>query len=126
MIMSLRKHRVWTNMIMVAPGRALTEPGALPVVDRDEGQNAEIAKAVQEFTRGRYVPITGSGTSALSSSILPDLARDIALRYIKQMTQHRIVFERPAGANGPMKNFSLSLLDHPGAKIIVSTDGAMP
>jgi hypothetical protein len=126
MITSLRKHRVWTTMIMVAPGRAPTEPGGLPVVETDEGQNAEIAKAVQEFTRGRYVPMTGSGTSALGSTILPDLAREIALRYIKQMTQHRIVFERPAGATGPMKNFSLSLLDHPGAKIVVSTDGAMP
>lgn len=126
MVTSLRRHRVWTTMIMVAPGRALTEPGGLPVVGVDEGQNAEIAKTVQEVTRGRYVPITGSGTSALGSSILPGLAQEIALRYISQMTQHRIVFERPATANGPMKNFSLSLLNHPGAKIVVSTDGAMP
>jgi hypothetical protein len=126
MITSLLRHRVWTNMIMVAPGRALTEPGGLPVVEADEGQNAEIAKAVQEVTRGLYVPITGSGTSALSTTILPGLAREITLRYIRQMTQHRIVFERPAGATGPMKNFSLSLLNHPGAKIVLSTDGAMP
>ena len=40
-------------MIMVAPGRSLTEPGGAPIVDADEGQNAEIAKAVQEATRGR-------------------------------------------------------------------------
>jgi hypothetical protein len=126
MLTSLRKHRVSTTMIMVAPGRALTEPDGLPVVDADEGQNAEIAKLVQEVTRGRYVPITGSGTSGLSSTILPGLAQEIALRYIKQMTQHRIVFERPAGATGQMKNFSLALLNHPGAKIVVSTDGAMP
>jgi hypothetical protein len=126
MITSLRKHRVWATMIMVTPGRTATEPGALPALDSDEGQNAEIAKAVQEFTRGRYVPMTGSGTSALSSSVLPDMAREIALRYIKQMTQFRIVFERPTGATGPMKNFSLSLSNHPGAKIVLSTDGAMP
>jgi hypothetical protein len=126
MVMSLRKHRVWTTMIMMAPGRALTEPGGLPVVDANEGQNAEIAKTVQEITRGRYVPITGTGTSALSSTILPGLAQDITLRYIRQMTQHRIVFERPAGAQGQMKNFSLGLLNHPGAKITVSTDGQMP
>jgi hypothetical protein len=126
MITSLRRHRVWTNMIMIAPGRALTEPGALPAVETDAGQNAEIAKAVQEVTRGRYVPMTGSGTSALSSTILPELAQDIALRYVKQMTQHRIVFERPTGAKGPMKDFALSLLNHPGAKIVLSTDGAMP
>jgi hypothetical protein len=126
MITSFVKYRVWTNMIMVAPGRSLTEPGDAPVVEADEGQNAEIAKAVQEATRGRYVPITGSGTSGLSSTILPGLAQEIALRYIKQMTQHRIVFERAAGATGQMKNFSLALLNHPGAQITVSTNGAMP
>jgi len=126
MITSLVKHRVWTNMIMIAPGRSLTEPGNAPNVDADEGQNAEIAKAVQEVTRGRYVPVTGSGTSGLSSTILPDLAKDISLRYLKQMTQHRIVFERPAGAKGQMKNFSLSLLNHPGVQALVSTNGAMP
>ena len=125
MLTSLRKYHVWTTMIMVTPGRAPTEPGGLPVVDHDEGQNAEIAKAVQEVTGGRYVPITGSGTSALISTILPGLAQEIALRYVKQMTQHRIVFERPAGAKGPMKNFSLALLNHPGVKIVLSTDGAM-
>jgi hypothetical protein len=126
MIASLRKNYVWTNMIMVTPGRAPTPPGGLPVFDSEEGQNAQIAKAVQEVTRGRYVPITGSGTSGLSSSILPELAQEITLRYIKQMTQHRVVFERPAGAKGPMKNFSLSLLNHPGAKVVLSTDGQMP
>src|SRR5688572_6689715 len=126
MIMSLRRHRVWTNMIMVSPSHSATQPGGLPAIDFDEGQNAEVAKAVQEVTRGRYVPITGSGTSALSSTILPQLAQDIALRYIRQMTQHRIVIERPAGASGPMKNFALALLNHPGAKIVVSTSGSMP
>jgi hypothetical protein len=126
MIRSLLKHRVWTNMLMVSPNRSLTQPGGLPVVEFDEGQNAEIAKAVQEVTRGRYVPITGSGTSALSSTILPELAQQISLRYIRQMTQHLIVMERPAGATGPMKNFVLTLLNHPGAKIVVSTDGNMP
>jgi hypothetical protein len=72
------------------------------------------------------VPIAGSGTSALSSSVLPELAQAITLRHIRQMTQHRIVLERPAGATGPMKNFALSLLNHPGAKILVSLDGSLP
>ena len=126
MILSLRKFRVWTNMIMVAPGRSLTEPGSSPAVGTDDGQNAAIAKVVQEATRGRYVPVTGSGTSGLSSTILPELAKEIALRYLKQMTQHRIVFQRAAGATGQMKNFSLALLNHPGAQITVSTNGAMP
>jgi hypothetical protein len=127
MIASLRKHRVWTTMIMVAAsGRTLAASGGLPAIESNEGQNGQIAKTVQEFTGGRYVPITGSGTSALSSTILPELARDIALRYVRQMTQYRIVFDRPAGAKGPMKKFSLALMNHPGAKIVLSTDGAMP
>jgi len=126
MIASLQKHRVWTTMIMVASSPALAASGGRPAIESNEGQNGQIAKTVQEVTRGSYVPITGSGTSALSSKLLPDLAQEIALRYIKQMTQHRIVFERPAGAKGPMKNFALSLLNHPGAKIVLSTDGAMP
>jgi hypothetical protein len=127
MITSLRTHRVWTTMIMVSSARsAAGASGGRPAIEINDGQNGQIAKTVQESTGGRYVPITGAGTSALSSSILPDMARDIALRYVKQMTQHRIVFERPPGAKGPMKNFSLSLLNHPGAKILLSTDGAMP
>ena len=40
MITSLRKHRVWTTMIMVAPGRALAAPGGLPAIESNEGQNA--------------------------------------------------------------------------------------
>jgi hypothetical protein len=125
MITSLRRHLVWTTMIMVSPSRSAAAPGEI-AIDNDAGQNAEIAKAVQEVTRGSYVPITGSGTSGLSSSVLPDLAQAISARYIRQMTQHQIVIERPAGARGAMKNFSLSLLHHPGAKIVVSTDGNQP
>jgi hypothetical protein len=123
MILSLRKHLAWTNLIMIAP--PLPGAGVL-TTDADVGQNAEIAKIVQEATRGTYMPVTGSGTSALSSTLLPELAQAIARRHIRQMTQHRIVLERPAGARGPMKNFALALSNHPGAKIIVSIDGNLP
>ena len=126
MIMSLRQHRVWTHMIMISGTRALTDPGGLPNVEFDEGQNAEVAKAVQEVTRGTYTPVTQSGTSALASKILPDLAQVITLRYIRQMMMHRVVFERPSGATGPMKNFSLALVNKPGVKVVVSRDGNMP
>ena len=127
MVNSLRKHRVWTTLIMMSAGFGAGEPGGLPTSGGfADGQNAQVAKAVQELTGGRYVPITGSGASALSSTILPDLARDISLRYLKQMTQHRIVFTRPTGTSGPMRNFSLSLKNHPGVKVALSTDGAMP
>jgi hypothetical protein len=125
MITSFVRHRVAATMIMVTPSRSSTFGGP-PVVEIDEGQNAEIAKAVEEATRGRYVPITGSGTTALSTKILPELAAAITLRYIRQTTQHRVVLERPAGASGPMKNFSLGLRNHPGARAIVSTDGNFP
>lgn len=126
MIALLRKHRVWTNMIMVTPGLSHAEPGSLPNVAADGGQNAEIAKAVQELTRGSYAPVTGSATSALSSRILPELAQQITLRNARQTMQHRIVMERPAGARGPMKNFAFVLLNHPGAQFVVSTDGNIP
>ena len=123
MITLLRKHRVWTNLIMMSPAWSPTAPGELPALEANGGQNAEIAKAVQELTRGSYVPITGSGTSALSSKILPELAQQITLRDTRQMKQHRIVIERPAGAKGPMKNFAFALLNHPGAQFVVSADG---
>ena len=126
MLLSLRQHLVWTNMIMVSPSRAATSPGGLPIIDTDEGQNAEIAKAVQDVTRGRYVPVTGSGTSALMSTILPELAQSISARYIRQMTQHRVVLERAAGAKGPMRNVAVSLFGHEGAKLVISADGSMP
>jgi len=125
MLASLRQHLVWTHMIMVSPSRAASS-GGLPILDAEEGQNAEIAKAVQEVTGGRYVPVTGSGTSALMSTILPELAQSISARYIRQMTQHRVVLERAAGAKGPMKNVAVSLFGHEGARIVISADGSMP
>jgi hypothetical protein len=126
MLVSLRKHRVWTNMIMVQPGRRLNEPGEVSNVGVDEGQNGEIAQLVQKVTGGSYVPVSSGGETALASNILPGLARQIALRYLKQMTQHRIVFDRAAGASGPMKNFELTLANHADARVIVSTDGNLP
>ncbi len=124
MITALRKHRVWTHMIMMSTvGRSATEPGGAPAIEPDGGQNAEIAKAVQENTRGTYVPVTGWATSALSSKILPELAEEILFRNLKQMAQHRVVMERPAGAKGPMKDFAFTLLNHPGARFVVSADG---
>jgi hypothetical protein len=126
MLVSLRKHRVWTNMVMVTPRRGLNEPGQVSNIGVDEGQNAEIAHLVQGVTEGRYIPISGGGTTALASSILPALGREISLRYLKQMTQHRIVFDRASGASGPMKNFQLTLANHADARVIVSTDGNLP
>jgi hypothetical protein len=126
MLLSLRKHRVWTHMIMVQPGRRVNEPGEISNLDADEGQNGEIALLVQRVTGGSYTPVSSGATTALAANILPALARQIALRYLKQMTQHRVVFERAPGAAGPMKNFVLTITNHPGARVVVSTDGNMP
>jgi hypothetical protein len=126
MLMSLRKHRVWTNMVMVTPGRDLNEPGDVSNVGVDEGQNDQIAHLVQTVTGGSYVPVSSGGTTALASNILPALAKEISLRYIRQMTQHRIVFNRAPGASGPMRNFELALANHAEAKIHISLDGNLP
>lgn len=126
MLLSLRKHRVWTHMIMVTPGRRVNEPGDVSNLDADEGQNGEIAQWVQRVTGGSYVPVSSGATNALATNILPALARQIALRYLKQMTQHRVVFERAPGASGPMKDFTLTIANHPGTRVVVSTDGSMP
>jgi hypothetical protein len=126
MLLSLRKHRVWTTMVMVTPGRRANDPGNVSNLDVDEGQNAEIAHLVQKVTGGGYIPISSGATTALASNTMPALARQIALRYLKQMTQHRIVFDRAAGASGPMKNFELTLANHPDTRIVVSTHGNLP
>ncbi|HEX5107796.1 MAG TPA: hypothetical protein VFV95_05090 [Vicinamibacterales bacterium] len=123
MLKSLRKHHVWTNMIMVQPSKAAAEPGNAPTIDADEAQTSELANAVFQFTKGRYVPISQTGASSLGTTILPELAQSITARYIKQMMQHRLILERPAGATGPMKQFSLTLSNNPGAQLVVSTDG---
>jgi hypothetical protein len=126
MITSLRKHRVWTHMIMVSGTRTPTEPGGLPNVQTDEGQVAQIAKIVQEATNGTYTPVTEAGTSGLTTAVLPQLAQTISARYIRSMTQHRIVLQRAPGAEGPMKKFSLGLVNRPGVSVLVSTNGVVP
>ena len=126
MLLLLERHRVWTHMIMVQPGRTTNEPGDITNLGVDEGQNSEIALLVQRVTRGSYVPVSSGATTSLAANIMPLLAREIALRYLKQMTQHRVEFERPAGASGPMKNFRLTLANHPDARLIVSTTGIPP
>ena len=126
MLLSLERHRVWTHMIMVQPRRGANEPESVTNVGVDEGQNSEIALLVQRVTRGSYVPVSSGATNALGTKLLPQLAQQIALRYLKQMTQHRVEFERAAGATGPMKNLRLTLANHPDARLIVSLDGIPP
>jgi hypothetical protein len=126
MLLSLERHRVWTHMIMVQPARSTNEPESVSNIGVDEGQNSEIALLVQRVTRGSYIPLSSGATNSLATNILPALAQQIALRYLKQMTQHRVEFERAAGAAGPMKNFRVTLANHPEARLIISTDGIPP
>lgn len=125
MLVSLQKHVVWAHMIMVTPGRRLNEPDQVSNLEVDEGQNDVVAHLVQQVTRGTYIPVSSGGTTALASTILLGLAQQIALRYLKQMTQHRIMFDRAPGASGPMKNFQVTLANHPGARVAISLDGNM-
>lgn len=126
MIQSLRRHRVWTNFVMIRPGKAATANMDRDFVfDSGQGQSAELGKIVQENTGGQYFPVGGSGASGIASTILPDLARNIALRHVRQTNQYRVVFERPASATGPPNGLSVSLR-RPGLQLTLSPDGSMP
>ena len=126
MLLSLQKYRVWAHLIMVTPGRRLNDPDDVTNLDIDDGQNDAIAHLVRRLTFGSHIPVSGGATTSLATTILPELAQAIAIRYLKQMTQHRIVFDRAPGATGPMKNFQLTLANHPEAKVQMSVDGNMP
>jgi hypothetical protein len=127
MIRSLVKHKVWTNFVMVTPSKTatVTDLASQPTVEPDEAQVAEIAIATQEATKGKYFPLSGSGVSGLSTTVLPNLAQEVALRYIKQMTQHRVVVERPAGAKGPIKAFGVAV-NRPDVKFIYAFTPYIP
>jgi hypothetical protein len=127
MILSLRKHRVWTNFVMITPSKAatVTDLASEPTVEADEAQVGEVALAVQKFTGGRYFPLGGSGASGLTTKILPELAQDVTVRYIKQMMQYRVVIERPAGATGPIKSLAVAI-NRPGVKFVFSLDPYIP
>jgi hypothetical protein len=70
--------------------------------------------------------VTGSGTSGLSSTILPELAQEISLRYVKQMTQHPHRVRAACGRHRPDEELLPVAVESPGAQITVSTNGAMP
>jgi hypothetical protein len=127
MILSLRKHRVWTNFVMITPNKPPSFGADLNPDDLiDNAQIAELAKIVQEATGGRYFPVGGAGASALSTLLMPNLAQDVVLRYLKQMTQHRVIAERADGATGPIRNLFVTV-NRPGVQVVgLSLDGSMP
>jgi hypothetical protein len=57
---------------------------------------------------------------------MPNLAQDVVLRYLKQMTQHRVIAERADGATGPIRNLFVTV-NRPGVQVVgLSLDGSMP
>jgi hypothetical protein len=127
MITTLRKYRVWTNLIMVTPSKPaqVDDLASIPTVEVDEVQIGEIATVLKDNTDGRYFPVSGSGTTSLNTKLLPDLARDISARYIKQMFQHKVVVERAAGATGPIKNLAVGV-NREGVQYVLSLDPNQP
>jgi hypothetical protein len=127
MIKALIKYRVWTNFVMLTPSRAPSFGDAQGTDDLiDSAQIGELAKVVQESTGGRYIPMAGSAVSGLTTKVMPDLAKDIVIRYLKQMTQHQVVVERAAGATGPIKNLEVGV-NRAGVSVMgLSLDGNMP
>ena len=109
MILSLRKHHVWTNFVMITPSKSanITDDGSQLTIEPDEAQIGELANACKDNTGGRYFALGGSGVSGLATTILPDLAQDVTVRYIKQMTQHRVLVERSPDAKGPVKDLGV-------------------
>ena len=129
MILSLRKYHVWTNFVMITPSNPANvssdDLSSVPNVEVDQAQIGELAIAVQTNTGGRYFPLGGTGVSGLSTKVLPDLAKDVAGRYIKQMTQHLVTVERAETAKGPVRDLGVSV-NREGAKFQISFDGNMP
>ena len=116
MMLSLRSYGVWTNFVMVSPcamGDGLNEGGTVL-----------IAKAVQEFTGGRYESIASAATTRLAT-LLPEIGEKIGARHQKQMLQYRVTIERPEGATGQPLNSAISL-SRLGIKYIMSADGSYP
>lgn len=117
MIDSLRNFGVWTNFMMVSPSSMSANP-------ENEGGTVLIAKAVQDATRGSYTPIASSATTRLTT-LLPELARKIAIRHVKQTLQYRVVLERPETATGPLGNTQMSV-SRAGVNYVMSLDGSYP
>jgi hypothetical protein len=115
MLTALRDYRVWTNFFMFTPGGR---------ADINDGGNVLIAKAAQEITGGRYDALAKSASSSLNR-LLPQLARTIAGRHVRQTTQYRILLERPATATGPLRDFQLTMLRE-GVSYQLSADGTFP
>jgi hypothetical protein len=115
MITSLRDYRVSTNFLMLNP----SGPQQL-----EDGATVLIAKAIQEVTGGRYEALAASASSSLNR-LLPQLAEAIASRHTKQTAQYRITIERPSGAQGPVRDFAMTVT-RSGVAYQLSIDGLLP
>jgi hypothetical protein len=129
MIVSLVRHRVSTNFVMVNPSKSANINDGVNelTVDADAAQIGEIANAVRDATHGQYFALGGSGSSSIASKHLPDLATQVSYRFIKQMFQHQVIVERAAGVTTPLsvKDIGLSI-NRPGVQYQFAFDPFIP
>jgi hypothetical protein len=86
------------------------------------GSQVLVAKAVQELTRGQYVPIAASSHVA---RLLPEWGDAIARTHRLGTSQYRVTLERPAGASGPITGLRM-FIDREGYSGMVTADGRVP
>ncbi len=81
-----------------------------------------VAKAAEELTGGRYEAISDSNRL---TTLLPEMARQIAAVHVRQTTQYRVTVDRPDGASGPLADLQLSVARR-GVSYMISADGSYP
>ena len=113
MLNALVQHRVMASIVMLTPA---VRGG------RDDGTHVLVAKAVEELTGGRYEAIADSNRL---TTLMPDVARQVAAVHVRQTTQYRVSMDRPEGASGPVKDLQLSI-SRKGVSYMVSADGSYP
>jgi hypothetical protein len=59
------------------------------------------------------------------TTLLPEVAREIAGIHAKQTTQYRLAVQRPGGRTGPVQDFNISV-KRQGLQLALSPDGRVP
>ena len=85
----------------------------------NNGRQAIIGMQIVKLTRGRYEAMADSRGLV---DLLPKWGKEIADIHTRQISQYRLVLERPAGATGPLNNLDLRIT-RPGYSGAVTGDG---
>jgi hypothetical protein len=75
-----------------------------------------------DLTGGRYEAIAASSRFA---TLLPELGVQIAESHLRQSSQYRVSYMRPADAPPPQQGISANVL-RPDARLTLSFDGRLP